>query len=243
MRILVTRAQADSMVLKAHLIAQGHEVLIAPLIATAPLPVDDVELDGAQALIATSRNAVRALASHPAIETAREIPIYVVGPGTAAAARALGFAHVIEGPRNAEALIALIALQAEVNEGPLIHLAGNVKAVDLGGELRRLGFHIQEPIVYATTLADRLPAAIAARIAAGEVAGVMLFSPQTARTWVRLLTRHDLARKARDIRHFCLSAAVAAALDPLSTTKVEIAVRPSLQEMLALTARTAPQSK
>ena len=84
MRLLVTRPEPDATALRAQLIAQGHEVLVEPLITIRFDNADPIELDGVQALIATSRNGLRALASSPAIEQARSLPLFAVGPGTAA---------------------------------------------------------------------------------------------------------------------------------------------------------------
>ena len=242
MRLLVTRPEPDATALKAQLIARGHEVLIEPLLRIEFQPVDDADLDGAQALIATSRNGVRALAHSPVLDHAQSLPLYAVGPGTGATATALGFQQVIEGPRDARALIALIALQAEVNAGPLVYLAGDTPAADVAGELRRLGFHVQEPVVYATALADTLSPGVAARFKAGEIDGVLLFSAQTARTYARLILAQGLRRNLGEVTHFCLSAAVARGLDALTPPRIAVADQPNLQEVLALIDRGAQLS-
>ena len=242
MRLLVTRAEPDATALKERLVAKRHSVLIEPLLRIAFQPLDDVDLDGAQALIATSRNGVRALAQGRALDAAQAIPIFTVGPGTAATAQSLGFQQVIEGPRDAGALIALIALRAEVNAGPLVYLAGEVQAADVAGELRHLGFHVLEPIVYTTALADRFGAATVGELQAERIDGVLLFSPQTARTYARLILAHGLSRRIARTMHFCLSTAVARGLDALPPLQISIAARPNVEEMVALIDHVAPQS-
>ncbi len=57
-----------------------------------------MDLDAAQALIVTSRNALRALSAHRHLDKARKLPLFAVGEATAAAARELGFAEVTPGP-------------------------------------------------------------------------------------------------------------------------------------------------
>ena len=242
MRLLVTRPEPDATTLKAQLIARGHEVVIEPLLRIEFLPVDDVELDDVQAMIATSRNGVRALAASPVLAAAQALPIYTVGPGTAATATALGFQQVIEGPRDAVALVALIALQADVNAGPLLYLSGDTPAADVAGELRRVGFHVLEPVVYATGLADRLSPIAVERLTRGQIDGVLLLSAQTARTYARLILAHGLRNRLARVRHFCLSPAVARGLDALSPSGVETARAPSLKEVLALVDGSAPLS-
>lgn len=242
MRLLVTRPEPDATVLRAHLIAAGHDVMLEPLLQVEFHPIDPVDVEEAQALIATSRNAVRAIGRDPAIADARDIPIYAVGPGTASAAKALGLTTVIEGPRDASALTSLIALKAEINAGPLLHLAGSVRAYDIGGELRRLGYHVLEPVVYSATPAERLSKPIIERFRRGEVEGVLLFSRETARTYARLVLEAGLAVQAGGALHLCISSSVANGLITLSPPKVAIAAAPNLKEMLALVARAGPQS-
>lgn len=242
MRLLVTRPEPDAMALRAHLIAQGHEVLIEPLINVSFDDADPIELDEVQALIATSRNGLRALAASPALEQAQSLPLFAVGPGTAATAKALGFRHVIKGPGTGRQLVAFIIAHAEVNGGPLLHLAGDVLAFDFASELARLGYHVLRPIVYETEPATRLSGSTAARIANGHIEGVLLLSPRTAAIYARLIKAEALHEAASRLTYFCISQAAAAQLEEIAPAKVEIAAEPNLQEVLALTARTAPQS-
>lgn len=242
MRILVTRPEPDASGLAKRLMQLGHEPLIEPLLVTHFEPVDDLDLEGVQALIATSRNAIRALAGKPDVDTALDLPLYAVGPGTAATARAHGFRAVIEGSNAARDLLTLISLDADINGGPLLYLAPARKAFDLPAELRRLGFHVLEPIVYETRPSEYLSPAALAAIQAGAIDAVMLFSPATARNWARLATKHGIAARVRAIRHFCLSRAIADELAGLQPHDVACAIQPNLEQMLALLTRPAPQS-
>lgn len=238
MRLIVTRPEPDATALKAPLVAMGHEVMIEPLLRVAFHPLDPMEIDleEAQALVATSRNAVRALANSPLLGAARGLALYAVGPGTAGTARALGFAEVVQGPRDAGSLIGFIADHAQVNGGSLIYLAGETRSVDLGGELRRLGFHVQEPVVYSVVPAESLSAPIVQRYQAGEVDGVLLMSPRTARTYARLVLRHGLSARARAAMHYCLSPAVARGLAVLGDPPTTVASQPDLKSLLTLVA-------
>lgn len=240
MRLLVTRPEPDASTLKAQLIAMGHEVLVEPLMQVVfhELDSQEIDLDEAQALVATSRNGVRALAQSPLLSAAVNLPLMAVGPGTAATAKALGFAEVIEGPRDGRALIGFIAESVGVNDGSLIYLAPERKAVDLGGELRRFGFHVQEPVVYATKTAARLSAPIVTRFEAGEIDGVILLSPETARTYARLILGHGLTGRISRTTHFCLSRAVSGGLTVLGNPTIAVASQPNLKSLLALVARS-----
>lgn len=242
MRIWVTRPEPDATALKKRLEAQGHEVVIEPLMWIDYAAADPVELDGAQALIATSRNGVRALAHDDTIEFARTLPLFAVGPGTAVAARELGFHHVIEGRSRATDLVPLILDHAEVNGGALVHLAGENLAHDIAGELRTLGFAVLQPTVYFAQTSPRLSTAFLPKLVLGEIDAVILLSARTARTYVRLVELHQLVRSARKLHHFCLSDAVAAALSPLQPEVIKLPDRPNIHEIVALTGRSAAQS-
>ena len=237
MKLLVTRPEPDGTALKAHLVAQGHEVILEPLIEIDTRDADPIELGGVQALIATSRNGLRALAETPEIESARGYPLFAVGPGTAATARALGFEIVVEGPATGRDLIAFIAEKAEVNGGPLLHLAGDKLAFDFATELKRLGFVVLQPIVYQSHAVDRLSGSTAARLGRNEIEGVLLLSPRTAAVFARLMDRHGLQEASRRLTYFCISQVTADQLADLRPSAIEIAARPNLHEVLALTAR------
>jgi uroporphyrinogen-III synthase len=128
-----------------------------------------------------------------------------------------------------------------VNAGPLVYLTGEVLAADLAGELRHLGFHVLEPVVYAMREVDHLSPGFVDRFRRGDVEGVVLLSPRTAQIWVRLLRDQAIASQALLVRHFCLSNAVARQLAPLGRVPVSVAAEPNLQQVLALTAADGPQ--
>jgi uroporphyrinogen-III synthase len=242
MRIWVTRPEPDATALRKKLEAQGHEVVIEPLMWIDFDSADPVELDGAQALIATSRNGIRALAQTDAIEIARELPLFAVGPGTAAAARELGVDQIIEGRGGATDLVPLILEHAEVNGGALVHLAGDTLAHDIADELRTLGFAVMQPTVYCARTSERLSTPFLPKLVLGEIDAVILLSARTARTYVRLVELHQLVRSARKLQHYCLSNAIAVALSPLQPDVIKVPNRPNIHEILALTGHSAAQS-
>ena len=61
MRVLVTRPAEDAEETAAELVARGHEPVIAPLVDIRFVEGPPLELDSVQAVLATSRNGVRAL--------------------------------------------------------------------------------------------------------------------------------------------------------------------------------------
>jgi uroporphyrinogen-III synthase len=242
MRLLVTRPEPDALKLAAVLEEAGHEAVVEPLLSVSFEAGEPVEVDGAQALIATSRNALRALKARPVLTAARALPLFAVGKATAAEARALGFEVVVTGAGTAAQLVAHIVSALDPAAGLIVHLAGDTLATDLAGTLEAHGFRVMQPVVYrmvpATTFADTT----VEQFAEGEIDGVILMSPRTAAIYADLVRRHGLAAVVRTLPHFCLSAAVARRLEPLGPVPTMVAEAPRLEEVLALIDDSAAQS-
>lgn len=242
MRLLVTRPEPDALKLRAALEEHGHEATVEPLLTVSFADTDPIDLDGVQALIATSRNAVRALKAHPLRSDARKLPLFAVGRATAAEARALGFEMVVAGAGTAEQLVQHIVSVADPVAGLLVHLAGDTLAGDLKGELELHGFRVEQPVVYRMHAARALSEDTVEQLAMGEIEGVILMSPQTATIYATLMRKQGLGAVARTLTHFCLSEAVARRLEPLGGVRVETADSPSLEEVLALIDAAAAKS-
>ena len=242
MHLLVTRPEPDAGELKARLEAMGHRATLCPLLAIDFTPGRTLDLSGVQGLITTSRNAIRSLAQSEALERARALPIFVVGPATAAEARAAGFARIVEGPAAARDLVPLIADKVSSAKGALLHLAGDTLAFDLGSAVEQAGFEMREEVVYRTRPIEKLEPKAANAISTGALDGVILMSPRTASVFAGLVTDAGLADAARRLAFFCLSEAVAQSLDRLGPVDTRVANRPNTEEVLALLAQAAPES-
>lgn len=232
MRLLVTRPEPDAGREAELLAARGHQPVLAPLLeiefGNAALP-----LAGVQGLVVTSRNAIRALAVHPELGAALKLPLFAVGDATARAARELGFTEVTVGRGTAADLAALIARDVEPEHGPLVHLAGETLAFDLGAALAARGFAMRKAVLYRAVPVRALPAQALDPIAARRLDGVVLMSPRTAKTFAALIARHGLVTQAAGLVCYCLSEAVAEAVAPLGC-EVRIAARPREEDILAL---------
>lgn len=241
MRLLVTRPEPDALKLAGILDDRGHEATVDPLLSVSFENSEPIDLDSAQALIATSRNALRALKASPALADARMLPLFAVGKATAGEARALGFETVVTGAGTAAELVTHIVSALDPAAGLLVHLAGDTLAVDLRVELEAHGFRVIQPIAYHMLPARSLSEDTIEQLAMGEIDGVILMSPRTAAVYATLVCKHGLAATIRPLPHFCLSPAVARRLQPLGPVRIEIAEAPGLEELLALIDETAAQ--
>jgi uroporphyrinogen-III synthase len=233
MRLLVTRPEPDASREAEALVARGHAPVLAPLLAVEFCPDVPLRLDGAQALLVTSRNALRALASHGDLERAPGLPLFAVGEATAEAARKLGFSKVIVGPGTGADLAELILREMDPAHGKLVHLAGDTLAFDLKAALERHGFKVDRPVLYRMVPASVLPPEAEALLKSGKLGGVILMSPRTAKTFAALLAKHGLVTQAACLVCYCLSEAVAGALAPLGLV-ARVAQRPREEDLLAL---------
>lgn len=241
MRLLLTRPLADAQPLAAMLEAKGHVVRLAPLMEITEVDSAVLDLHGVQALLATSSNAVRALAGGDAERTlaARALPLFAVGDATARTAWEFGFSNVHVAGGDVDKLAALAVERLLPDGGRLLHIAGRERAGDLKGALERDGFSVDIVVLYRAEAADGLSDDAILAISAGEIDAVLLYSPRTARIWARLVAQHGLADQARRIAHLCLSPAVAEALAPLGLAgeALLVADQPRQRDLLGLLER------
>jgi uroporphyrinogen-III synthase len=233
MRLLVTRPEPDASREAEALARRGHEAVLAPLLAVEFFDNAPLHVEGARALIVTSRNALRALAAHPELGDAVKLPLFAVGEATQAAAKKLGFAQVTTGPGTAEGLARLIVETLSPEHGALVHLAGETVAFDMQPELALKGFEVRRSVLYRTVPSREFPAKALALLQAGKLDGAILLSPRTARTFAELLARHGLVTQAQHLVCYCLSQGVADALAPLGS-RLCVAARPREEDVLAL---------
>lgn len=234
MRLLVTRPEPDALALKARLEEMGHEATVAPMLSVSYQNADPIDLAEVHALIATSRNGLKALKAQGAHRIASQLPIFVVGQATAREARALGFGDIVVGSGTVASLVPEIVGSADPQSDVLMHLAGDEVASDIAGELEMHGFRVMQPVVYRMAPATAFTPDVEEQIETGEVEGVLLFSPRTAAIYADLIVQHGLVKASRRLNHYCLSRAVAQRLAPLAPVRIELAETPDLDAILSL---------
>jgi uroporphyrinogen-III synthase len=227
MRLLVTRPLEDALTLKARLEQLGHEVSLSPLLEIVPRDDIDIPALRYQSVAVTSANALRCLDGDPRLDGLRHLPVWTVGPQSAAAARQAGFARVTETGGDGIGLARHIMDEARPEAGPILYLSGRDTASDFSGRLKRAGFAVTRVIVY-----EARPA-VALASAAAEAQGVLLYSPRSARLWLDLAGRQGIPVSV--MMHFCLSPNIAAILPSGFATRV--AARPEENALLEIIGR------
>ena len=230
MRLLVTRPEDDAALQAAALTSRGHEVFLAPLLQIE-MERPPLDLENVQAVIVTSRNALRALSGHPQKDAVIQLPVFAVGEATARAAVDMGFLEVAVGPGNAAGLAQVICDASEPRQGTLLHLSGEDIAFDLAAALP--DYELRRAVMYRAVPADELPSEVQQLLKDGKLDAAILMSPRTAATFVSLLRGHDLLEPAARLICYCLSEAVAEAASPLGAD-LRVPGKPREEDILAL---------
>ena len=227
MAVLVTRPQPDDELTATALRARGFTALKAPMLRFEPVAFrGDVDARYG-AVIATSANALRAIASHLKGHHLLELPLFAVGEHTAAAARGAGFTHVISADGDAGALRDLVLASVRSKElkkaSTLLYLAGADLARDLAGELGEHGLRVVTQTTYRMVPVASLPREVCEAFAAHGIEAVLHYSRRSARAFVDAARAGGVEISALAIPQCCISAGVAAVVRDAGATQVTVA--------------------
>ena len=159
MRLLVTRPEPENARTAEALRALGHDVVLAPLLRIEAIAGVEFGSGPWDAVLLTSGNAVRALATHARHGELAALPLYAVGERSATAARDAGFARAEAAGGDVAALAAHVA--AKLPQGSrLLYLAGEDRTGDLAGVLTDAGFVVDVVVTYRAVKETGLPDAV-----------------------------------------------------------------------------------
>jgi uroporphyrinogen-III synthase len=228
MRLLVTRPEPDNARTAAALRAEGHEVVLAPLLHIESLANADLGESPWAAILLTSANGARAVADHPRRAELIALPVLAVGRSSADAARVAGFADVTPADGDADDLARLAARRFTGARQPLLYLAGE----DRSGEVVVPGLAVRTVVVYRAAKAEKFSPLIRTALEQGGIEGVLHFSRRSAESY--LDCSRDIGRPALKPMHYCLSARAAEPLRLAGATQVHVAPQPDEASLLAL---------
>ncbi len=225
--VIVTRTLPGARDTAENLARLGFAPLLSPMLSIVETGLAPRDLEGILHLVFTSANGVRAMgAGVPADLTA-----WCVGPSTADAARAAGFAAVVEGGGNAEDLARLILSSRPV--GPLLHIANEAAAGELVAALKSGGLEARFSAPYRTDAAASLSPDSRAALAGSGPVILLLHSAKAASA---------VAASRPDLANAGLVAISEAALAPLQNAASRghwIAARPNEDSLMDALQRAA----
>lgn len=228
LRLVIPRPLPEAETLAARLKALGHHPLVAPLLTVRPTETPLPDLAPFQALLVTSPNGARALASATA---ERSKKMLAVGEATASHLREAGFTDITSADGDGKALAALVARDLKPDAGPILHVGGVDRAVDFADLLP--DFTVDVAALYEAVAADGLPEELERALRRDELDGILLTSPRIAALFVRLIRDRKLTKSTAKLSAYCLSPAVSDAA-ALPFAKKRVAGRPDIESLLSL---------
>jgi uroporphyrinogen-III synthase len=229
MAVLVTRPHPDDETTASALRSRGFEVLCAPMLRFEPVMFRDDEDSLYGAVIVTSANALRAIASQLAGSRLTKLPLFAVGEHTAAVARDAGFSEVMTAKGDASALRDLVLASVKARHlkkaSTLLYLAGADLARDLAGELGEKGFTVVTHTTYRMVPATSLPREVCDAFVAHRVEAVLHYSRRSARAFLDAARAGGVEISALALPQCCISSAVAAILRDAGATQVAVAAQ------------------
>ncbi|MGC8470565.1 MAG: uroporphyrinogen-III synthase [Acetobacteraceae bacterium] len=227
--VLITRPEPGANETAALLSARGLVPLIAPALVIRPLRSNLPPASELQAVLFTSGQAVARLGA-----AYHGVPVFAVGDATAARARAQGFAEVRSAAADAAALAALVRSLCPPAAGPLLLACGRGDGEALAEALRGDGLRVLRRVVYAAQPVHALAAPARRALAEGRIGRALFFSAASARAFAAQVGAADLAAPLAMVEALAIAEPVAAALRGLPWRAVRVAVRPTMESLLAL---------
>ena len=223
MRLLVTRPRPDAERTASQLRALGHDVVVQPLLAMEMLPAPDDDVGDPAAIILTSRNGARALASWQRSAQWHSRPVFAVGSATAEAAMAAGFSDVRSAEGDGVALAGLIIDTCDPDSGTLLYAAADIRSSAMEEALDNAGFNVEIVTAYRMAAAGALDRLVAESVASGRFDGVLLYSRRSAAVFLELVAEAGLTTALRQLAVFVLSSAVAEPLGGIDVGRLIVA--------------------
>lgn len=218
MHLLVTRPERDASELIEQLRKSGCKVSHVPLLEIKFHKQVEFPGDIPQAILITSANGARAMAGLAPMPIFENVLAVTVGASSAEAAHEAGFKNIKTTDRgDVTGIIDFVRQNLKPGNGSLLYASGSKTTGDLAGELQSDGFVVNRVELYQAVPAEKLPESLCRSIRQGELDGVLLFSPRTAKIWLALALSQTggcvSADEMAKIKHYCLSENVAKIID------------------------------
>lgn len=242
MRLIVTRPEPDATRTARALIRLGHEAILSPSLAIVPDRSVPIAPRDYQAVVATSSNAVRALAEHAERPVPLHTPLLAVGDQTALEAKRAGFVAARSAGGGVDALLALVRRTLSPAAGPLLYVAGKERTGDVAEWLAAEGFDVETAIVYRAEPVKALADVAIAALREGTVDGILFYSSRSAAAFALALRAAGLAPLEAKVTCYCLSESIAERLASVTTGQVAAAARPEQIALFALIEERSAES-
>lgn len=240
MHILLTRPYFQSLATQKELETSGHTVSFSPVLNIQPCAYDTTAFNNSAAFVVTSANGALHLGMGNEINLS--LPIYAVGPATAAPLINAGFSniHIAEG--DAESLIPIILEKQAPSQGIVTYLSGENVTEDIADTLKKHGYQTKRVIAYKAKPIPRLSQTTQKLFQQAKVDVVIFMSYRTALHFTRLIEDGGLSSHLCNIQAVCMSQQVATGLHSAHWQDIHISDKPSLPAIYSIISRLTGNS-
>ncbi|MEB3702973.1 Uroporphyrinogen-III synthase [Candidatus Bealeia paramacronuclearis] len=232
---LLTRPQEDSERLVPFLEMKGYTPIIEPLLHPVYLKDFILTPPELQAIIVTSKHALKSLEASQKLALFEKTPLICVGEKTAELAKNLGIETVLGKCENGDQLLSWIQKNVIPELGSLLYLHGDVVRQDLKSAISPQGYRVQAQKIYEMKESQALSPKVLDLFHRKVFQGIAFFSPRTAKIFVKISNKFNLYEKFSTVHAFCLSQSIANEIKSMPWQGVEItnsATEKSLMELL-----------
>jgi len=226
MHILLTRPYFQSLATQKELEASGNTVSFSPVLNIQQCEFDETIFGRSAGFIVTSANAAVQLCMRDEVDLS--LPIFAVGPATAAPLINAGFVNVHIAEGDAESLIPVILKRQSPSQGMLTYLSGQNVTEDIADTLQSHGYQAKRVIVYKASPIQRLPEATQNLFLQREVDIVVFMSYRTALHFTKLIEDAGWSNHLEHIKAVCMSEQVVKGLNTKHWQDIYVSQAPSL---------------
>lgn len=231
MKVLLTRPKQESERIAGELKKLNINSIISPVLYILLNSIEKQEYQHHQAILLSSKHSVAGLSS---LKIKKSFPIYCVGDATARAVSDKGFTNVYSASGDINDLTSLVRKSLLSTNGTILYLSGLRNKGEIIDDLGSLGFKIENRVVYEAKAVQSLNELAIKALTKNEIQGVFLYSPRSAKIFVKIVEKLGFQKIVMNLEVYCLSSAVADMVKELKWGEILIARRPNNREMLAL---------
>jgi len=232
--LLITRPQEDAEKLARLVKFKGYEPVVEPLLS--PVYVEDLIMTPPkmQAVMVTSKHALRAIETSNQVSMFRSVPFICVGEKTMERAQQMGLQTIPTAPENVDMLVEWVKENIVPEVGPLMYLHGDVVTKDLKSTLEKHGFFVHNQKTYDMNEAQMFSKKTLDLIKRQVFHGIGFFSPRTGRIFVKIANNFGLRDQLSVVNALCLSQSIADEVKEIPWKSIKVAKGPKEEAFLEL---------
>ncbi|NRA85909.1 MAG: uroporphyrinogen-III synthase [Rhizobiales bacterium] len=206
-KILVTRPLEDYQRTADNLFKLGFAAIHAPMMVFKLKAFIKPDISQYSALIFTSANGIRAIEKADCFSEIIKLPCYVVGAQTAEMAKKVGFKIFAKGAGDVNSLCDVIIndYRQRGMSAALLHVSGLHKAGNLSRILKEAAIDVGSIHAYEMLEEGFIAEDIQRAFMGDDIKAILLYSPRSAKIFVKNIKKLGLLQNISEIPTYCLS--------------------------------------